>query len=173
MPKKQAKKPKSHIIKTAAVVDFMGHGFGEVTPEEEIEVHKERFGEFAAPAKLKVHAPAGVHGIETGTDLVIYDFGGLMPGSGLMESNARALVRWAEDNPNSLVVIVSEMTYRNYFKYEAEEMGLMDGLHNVVCDATPLMDEDKKDPHYRTRYSPFPEWFEKAHGISSKEILDA
>src|SRR5208282_1418619 len=58
VPKKQAKKPKSHIIKTAAVVDFMGHGFGEVTPEEEIEVHKERFGEFAAPAKLKVHAPA-------------------------------------------------------------------------------------------------------------------
>ena len=173
MPKKQAKKAKPHIIKTAAVVDFMGHGFGEVTPEEEIEVHKERFGEFAAPAKLKVHAPAGVHGIETGTDLVIYDFGGLMPGSGLMESNARALVRWAEDNPNSLVVIVSEMTYRNYFKYEAEEMGLMDGLHNVVCDAAPLMDEDKKDPHYRTRYSPFPEWFEKAHGISSKEILDA
>jgi hypothetical protein len=161
-------KKKPHVIKTAAVVDFMGHGFGAVTPEEEIEQHKERFEEFAAPAKLKVHTPAGVHGIEVGTDLVIYDFGGLMPGNDLMESNARALVQWAVDNPNALVVIVSETTYRNYFKYEAEEMGLMDSLHNVVCDAIPF-DEDKKDTHYRTRCSPFPEWFETAHGISSKE----
>jgi len=165
MPKKQVK----HTIKTAIIVDFMGHGFGEFGPKDEIAAHKERFGEFAAPAKLKVHTPAGVHGIEIGTDLVLYDFGGLMPGSSLMESNARALVQWASDNPNALIVIVSEMTYRNYFKYEAEEMGLMDGLHNVVCDATPIMDEDKKDPHYRTRVSPFPEWFEKAHGIEWEE----
>lgn len=164
-------KNKAHYIKTAIVVDFMGHGFGEFSREDEIKEHKDRFGEFAEPVKLKVYTPMGTHPneLQPGTDLVIYDFGGLMPGSDLMERNAHQLVQWAADNPNSLVVIVSEMTYRNYFEYEAEEMGLLDQLHNVVVDATPLMDEDKKNPHYRTRVSPFPEWFEKAHGITSKE----
>jgi len=164
------KSKKAHYIKTAIIVDYMGHGFGEVTREDEIAQHIERFTEWAEPIKLKVHTPKTTYPgeIEIGTDLVIYDFGGLMPGTSLMETNARHLVQWAADNPNALVVIVSEMTYRNYFKYEAEEMGLFDQLHNVVCDATPLMDEDKQDPHYRTRSSPFPEWFEKAHGITPK-----
>jgi hypothetical protein len=179
VPKQKQKSAKKHVIKTAIIVDYMGHGFGEFTPEDEIEEHTKRFSEFAAPAKLKVYAPKSTYpgSIEVGTDLVIYDFGGIGPGAtGLMSGNARHLLQWAQDNPNSLVVIVSEFTYRNYVKIEAEDSGLVGELHNIVVDDTGFEDWNGKiDPWYRgkDRYSPFPEWFEKAHGISSKEILDA
>lgn len=178
MPKKKspakkrtnpAKKKVVHKIKTAIVVDFMGHGFGDVTPEMEIKEHKERFTEFATPAKLDVYTPSSTYpgDLKPGTDLLIYDFGGVGPGcEGLMTGNARHLVRWAADNPSSLVVIVSTFSYDRYVKYEAEDMGLLD-LHNIVVDCSM---GDEKDPWYRNeRYSPFPEWFEQAHGITSKE----
>ena len=177
MPKKQSKKAKQHVVKTAIIVDYMGHGFGEFTPEDEIKEHTKRFKEFAAPAKLKVHTPKSTYpgAIEIGTDLVIYDFGGVGPGAtGLMTGNARHLLQWAQDNPNSLVVIVSTFTYRNYVKYEAEDMGLIGELHNIVVDDSDGVDwNGKVDPLYRgKRCSPFPEWFEKAHGISSKEPIN-
>ena len=174
--KPKAKKPAAHTILTAIVVDFMGHGFGEVTREDEIEEHKERFSEFVTPAKLKPYTPMSTYPgeLKPGTDLVIYDFGGLMPGSeSLMTNNARHLLQWAADNPNSLVVIVSTFSYENCVKYEAEELGLTD-LHNIVADSSmggfDLADPDKQNPWYKgKRYSPLPEWFERAHGIESKE----
>lgn len=158
------KKVTKHYIKTAIVVDYAGTSGS--TQKQEIKDHKERFGEFAEPAKLKVYTPSGTYPgqLEPGTDLVIYDFGGLMPGNTLMESNARHLAQWAADNPNALVVIVSDFTYKRYFQYEAEELGLTE-LHNITVDCS----FEKKPPFRGDRYSPLPEWFEKAHGIESKE----
>ena len=70
--KKPAKKA-VHKIKTAIVVDYMGHGFGEVTPEMEIAEHKERFSEFAEPAKLHVYTPESTYpgSLKHSTDLMI------------------------------------------------------------------------------------------------------
>lgn len=166
MTKKAAKK-KVHKIKTAIVVDYMGSGFGSTTREDEIRDHKARFSDFAKPSKLDVYTPASTYPgeLSPGTDLVLFDFGGVGFGNDLMQTNSRHLLRWAADNPNSLVVIVSVFTYEHCVKYEAIDMGLVGELHNIVVDC------NLDDQHwYRgKRYSPFPEWFEKAHGIKSKE----
>lgn len=55
-----------------------------------------------------------------------------MPGSSLMEDNARHIVKWAEDHPNAIVVVVSGFTYRNYIEVEMEENDMT--LPNIVCD---------------------------------------
>ncbi|HEX7313323.1 MAG TPA: hypothetical protein VF297_05355 [Pyrinomonadaceae bacterium] len=123
------------VIKTAIIVDMMGAG-GK-SPEEEVEQHKEFYGDLLAPATLDVHRPyhagGGKHGIQDGTELIVYDFGGMMPGSSLMEDNARQVVKWAQDHPSGLVVVASSYTFRVYVEAEMADVGL-DGLHNVVCD---------------------------------------
>jgi len=165
---KRAVVKNAHKIKTAIVVDYMGSDFGNRTPEMEIKDHIERFSEFAEPVKLDVYTPHTTYPgeLKPGTDLVLFDFGGVMYGNDLMANNSRHLLQWAADNPNSLVVIVSVFTYENCLKFEAMDLGLLGQLHNIVVDCNL----DDKDPWYRgERYSPFPEWFEKAHGIPSKE----
>jgi hypothetical protein len=135
-------------IKTAIIVDFMGGGAQ--TPEDEIEDHKKRFGEAVLPDKLVVHTPVSAHDIEDGTELVIFDFGGLMPGAdSLVISQCRAIIRWAEEHPNGLVVVVSRMTFTNYLQYELQDKGL-DSLPNLILDDAPLSDEE---------YTPVPEWW--------------
>lgn len=141
------KKARNKVIKTAIIVDFMGGGGR--TAEEEIEAHKERFGELVKPARLApyqaCHASDGEYGIRENTELVIYDYGGLMPGTSLMEDNARAIVNWAESHPNCLVVIVSTFTYQNLIEIEMQHRGLT--LPNIVQD-DPWQEE-----------SPIPKWF--------------
>jgi hypothetical protein len=148
---------KEKRIKTAILVDMMGSGWGEVTPEQEVETLTARFSELVAPAELDVyepkHAGEGKYGIQPGTELVLYDFGGLMPGSSLMEDNARQIVKWAEDHPSSLVVVVSLFTFTHFVEIEVRERGL-DELPNVVCDVT--------------EGTPIPEWFAPSQPIGSK-----
>lgn len=140
-------------MKTAIIVDPVG--CMDYTPEDEIAAYTKRY-ERLLGRKLKVTTPAYVDP-DMDAELVIYDFGGLMPGSDLMNSNARTLVQWAADHPNALVVIMSEFTYRNYVKYEAEELGLMN-LPNMVVDNTAIIGIlngwDKEVDEY-----PVPKWF--------------
>lgn len=147
------KRVKQRIIKTAILVDMMGGGGR--TQEDEIAEHTERFGRLLAPAKLKVytpfHAEEGGHGLGPGTELVIYDYGGLMPGSSLMENNARAIIKWAENHSNGLVVVVSSFTYSNFIRIEMEQQGLE--LFNIVCDDSWAEDAEEKL---------IPEWFKIA-----------
>lgn len=117
-------------INTAIIVDPMGHGCGEYTPQDEIRQHTEHFTEMLE-RPLKVHAPAGPHGIEAGTELVIFDFGGMLPGTSLMEDFARAIVKWAEEHPSALVIVVSEFTWNRYVEYEMKDRGLT-GLPNIT-----------------------------------------
>lgn len=118
-------------IKTAIIVDYMG--IGSKTPEEEIAQHTERFTDLLE-RPLVVHTPRAPYGIETGTELVIYDFGGLLPGAtGLIESHTRSIVQWAQDNPSALVVVVSGFTWNHYIKQELEDHGLLD-IPNITCD---------------------------------------
>ncbi len=119
-------------ILTGILVDPMGHGFGEVSPEQEIEGHIHDYSELLRPDALKPYRLQSAHEIKPGTRLVLFDYGGMMPGSDdLVLSECRALLQWATDNPSGLVVVISSFTYRNQIQYEMEEMGLTP--HNVVC----------------------------------------
>lgn len=119
-------------ILTGILVDPMGHGFGEVTPEQEIEGHIHDYSELLKPDTLKPYRLESAHQIKPGTRLVLFDYGGMMPGcEDLVLSECRALLQWATDNPSALVIVISSFTYRNQIQYEIEEMGLTP--HNVVC----------------------------------------
>jgi len=142
------------ILKTAILVDPMGHGFGDYSPEMEAANHLKTYKELLKPAELKAIRVWTPGSIEPGTDLLIYDFGGMMPGTDLMDSNAHSAVQWAKDNPNSLLVVVSRFTYDQYIKYELEELGL--DLFNVIVD------DGKEDP--------IPQWFRAAHGLGRPDL---
>ena len=149
------------IIKTAIIVDVMGHGLGEYTPEMEVAHHLKVYRQLLAPAELKATSIHHVCGIEPGTDLVVYDYGGLMPGNNLMSSNAHEIVQWAKDNPSSLVSVVSGFTYSNFIRSELKELGLQ--LCNVILDNG--RNED-----------PIPEWFRdyfKLPPCNLDDVLDA
>jgi hypothetical protein len=142
---------KPRRIVTAIIVDMMG--CMDQTPEEEIEDHTERFSQLLAPAVLDIHTPkhagtGGDYGIKETTELVIFDFGGMMPGTSLMEDNAREIVKWADNHPNGLVIVASSFTYTHFVKYEMEELGL--DLFNIICDDCSGDDE-----------ALIPEWFKK------------
>lgn len=128
-------------IKTAIIVDFMGSGDRE--PEDEVREHTERFNVLLAPDSLLVHTPVTPADIEPRTELVLYDFGGFLPGAeDTVRHNVRAMIRWAEDHSSALVIIVSGFTFTNWIGPEMEELGLT--LPNII--------EDNCD-------NPIPEWW--------------
>lgn len=137
-------------VKTAIIVDWMGSGSH--TPEEEIAQHTNRFSALLG-RPLSVHTPRSPHGIEVGTELVIYDFGGMLPGCGdLIDSNTRELVKWAQDNSSGLVVVVSGFAWSRYIKQELEDNNLLD-IPNITCDD---FFEKEESGH---KSWPIPEWW--------------
>lgn len=139
-------------IKTAICVDPMGSSFGETTPEMEIERHVEHFSDVFAPAKLDWYRINSVSSreIKPGTQLILFDFGGMLPGNSLMEDNSRRLIEWARDNPSSLCIVVSDFTWRHAVKGEMDDMEL--SLHNIINDDYKLDD-------------PIPAWFRMGIGV--------
>ncbi len=134
-------KSRGRTLNTIVIVDFMGSGFGETTPEMEVKQHIDRYSELLSPCKLKWERKMCAD-FPPGTDLVIYDFGGMMPGAtDLVASNARSLIRWAQDNPSSLAIVASSFTYQNSIVYEMEDLGLT--LPNIICDDGSQEAEDK------------------------------
>lgn len=118
----------SKILKTAIIVDLFGTSMS--TPEEEVqnlvETYEKNFG-----ISLKVHQPVWPSEIEPSTKLVLFDYGGMMPGNSLMQDQSRELITWADNNPNSLVVVVSAFTYNNAIEEELNENGLV--FNNIIC----------------------------------------
>lgn len=106
------------------IVDPMG-GFNR-TPEQEVEELKREFNEaFANPLRFyeAIYVGEGEYGIQPGTDIVLFDFGGMSLGNSLMQTNSRELIRWLQDNPNSLGIITSSFTWRNGIENELKELG--------------------------------------------------
>lgn len=149
-------KPK---IRTAILVDLMGSDFGATTPEMEIEQHVNHFSDLLAPAKLDWYQiyEFDKSVLKDGTDLVLFDYGGMTLGNSLMEDNSRRLVQWAADHPTSLVVVVSGFTYRNTIEGEMQELGL-GPLANVVNGQSGISAED----------DPIPSWFRVFKRIPKK-----
>jgi hypothetical protein len=143
---------------TAIVVDYAGGDFGSVTPEMEVEAHTKKYSEYLYPAKLNVYSPWGIspEELKEGTDLILYDYGGLLPGTSLMEDNSRRLVEYAENHPSCLIVVVSEFTYRNYVALEVEDRGLK--LVNLVCEDYFGIVGDSGD-------LVIPDWFREFHKL--------
>ena len=166
------------VLKTAIIVDPMGHGFGEVGPEEEIEEHKKDFAELLYPAVLDPYTPYGMSEsqIKQGTDLIIFDYGGMMPGNSLMADNSRRLIQFAQDHSSVLCVVVSTFTWKNAIKEEMRDLELGD-LHNVVCRYWPgkcyweegAFGDSDKEPN---DWDPIPSWFRDMHKLPFVEASD-
>lgn len=138
------KKTKKRPLSVAIIVDLMGSSLA--SPEEEIAQHTKNFQKLLPEYDLKISTPRCVMP-DLSADLVIYDFGGMMPGTSLMEDNSRQIVRWAADHPSSLVIVPSTYTYGAYVKPEMEALGLTD-IRNIVLDDGSLD-------------NPIPSWFGK------------
>jgi hypothetical protein len=112
-----------------------------------------------APATLDIYTPASVYHeqLRDSTDLIIYDFGGLLPGTSLMEDNSRRLIEWALDHPSCCIIVESTFTYNHYVKYEMIEKGL-DSVHNI-CVNDFMLEEDNQ-PGF-----PVPQWFRDLHDL--------
>jgi hypothetical protein len=138
---------------TAVVVDDLGQP--KRTAQQEIKYYRESFVGFCKPVPLRSYTPASSGEFKSGTDLVLYDFGGLVPEMNPQHLNprgdARHLIEWAEDNPNALIVVVSQATFARYVMPEMRGLGLMSGIHNIILWA------EGNDP--------IPDWFKYAHGI--------
>ena len=138
--------------KTLILVDPFGC-LGQ-SPEEEIEEILARVKEYLPKGhKLKSYR---VHcfdpeAVVPGTDLVLFDFGGMLAGNDLAGSNARALLKWAENNPAALVLVTSRFTFQHCVAFEMEELGLT--LPNVINEHEARTEENK--------YNPLPAWWLK------------
>lgn len=144
-------------VKTAIFVD----PFGSIseTPEEQIKKLKKEYKQHLG-VPLSVHTPRAASEIEVSTQLVLFDFGGMSLGNSLMDDHSRAIVQWAIDNPNSLVVIVSTFTYDN---------GVRHAIEDLMEDAVPYHYNRKKGEQHKTplhnlvieRYDEgfLPKWF--------------
>ena len=141
-------------MKVAILVDLMGSGAQ--SAEDEVKEHKKKFRQLLKPAKSQFYQIYSFYAdnIQPGTNLVLFDFGGMMPGSDdLVTSNCREVIKWAQDNPSSLVMVMSSFTYSRYLKLEMEDLGLRE-LPNIVS-------------YYDNLDDPFPQWFHDLYGPRS------
>jgi len=117
-------------LKVAICVDPMG--CGQTTAEEEVEQHKVEIRDRLKPRKLKFYQIWNVEEVKPGTDLLLFDYGGMMPGNSLSEDNSRALIQWCRDNPNSLALVMTKSTYDWQVEIELRELGPAEQPHNLI-----------------------------------------
>jgi len=141
---------KPERIICSVVLDFMGAG--DLTPEEEFEQLKKDIGEVLANPVDYTDAKM-VHRIKEGSRLVIFDFGGLMPGTNLMEDQSRQVITWASEHPNALVLVISTFTFSNFIQPEMESLGM-------TTESTPNIKQ-------WNQFDALPEW----PGFASKPDL--
>lgn len=139
-------------IKTAIILDPVGHSFGEVGPDEEMMDLVAEYSKLVRPHILSYYKCEHACRIQPGTKLVLFDYGGMLGiGNTIAEEQSRDVIRFAENNPSALVVIVSDFTYRQCIRYEMEDMGL--NLHNVVHNEN--VGEDPIPWWFRFKNAPF------------------
>ena len=74
------------------------------------------------------------HGIPLRASVVVYDYGGMLFGcEDLLTSNAREIIKLAQENPSLLFIIYSSISWVQQITYEMREMNLsQDDLPNVI-----------------------------------------
>ena len=118
-------KDKKPVV-TAIIVDPVGVISMDTTPEDEIQELTKRYTAFVGHP-LDVYTPAMFYEseIRIGTELVLFDYGGMAFGNSLLDDNSRRLVAWAVDHPNALVVVTSTFSFSNGVQLELKERGMV------------------------------------------------
>jgi len=147
-------------ILTAILVDPFASSLH--TEEEEIANLIEDYTRVLKPAKLDFYQIHHMGEVKPKTDLILFDYGGMSIGNDMMEHQSRDVVRWAKDNPSSLVMVVSLFTYDHAVRHLIEsELGLQaphsyaveyeGGVQEVHNIAVQVISDEK---HYG-----IPDWF--------------
>jgi hypothetical protein len=111
-------------LKICILLDPMG--YGNVTDDDEYVAHCHVLRTEVLPDfDLTIERRFCFDEAAVDADLVVFDFGGMMPGSNLLGDNSRRLARWISDHPSALVVIPSTFTYRNGLQDELAELHLL------------------------------------------------
>ena len=112
-------------------------GGGGKTGDEEYADHVKVFGKILSPCRCTFEQMRYPNE-QAAKDLIVFDYGGMSVGNDLLSSNSRALIRWAQDHPSSLLLIASRFTWRNGFREELIEMGLLDDVYEGYDDKPRL-----------------------------------
>ena len=117
-------------ILTAVIVD---ESLNKTPREEEIVQHTITF-ETLLERSLEVYIPSIFYEseIRQGTELILFDYGGMSVGNDLLESQSRRLVQYAADHPSCLIVVVSTFCWHKAVRSEMEEFCGKEGLPNLV-----------------------------------------
>ncbi len=110
-------------LKVAIIVDPYGSVAMDQTGDEEAAQHRADMTLILAPSALTFDTKY-VMPPDLDADLVVFDFGGMSLGNDLLGDNSRRVLQWAQDHPSSLVLIVSNFTYRHGLLPELRERGL-------------------------------------------------
>ena len=114
-------------LRVAVIIDPMGAGGR--SPEEEIAEVSANLK--AMLGKCLIYEAPHPFAIKEGTDVVVYDYGGFLPGcDDMLRDNARELIRWAEDHTKGLVLVISAFTYDHQIEVELRERDI-DQLDNI------------------------------------------
>jgi hypothetical protein len=108
--KKESKKKK---LTVGIFVDFMEELITEVTPEYERKMIKRYFKEFISEVDFIFRDLKDLLLDNENFDILVVDYGGIMLGAGgLIDNYGRRVEKFLEDNPNSILVIWTDMTKR-------------------------------------------------------------
>lgn len=152
-------KTKAKALKVGVLIDLVAC-MGK-TPEQEYDEHVKDFSALLRPAKCSFYRMMNEGEIKPGTDAVVFDYGGMcgVGSDGFISSVSRVLIKWAEDNPSSLLIVATAFTYSHAVRYELDELGL--NLPNVVCrasineDPIPFWFRTKSEPILKAKPDPF------------------
>lgn len=121
-------------IKTLIITDFMG---GETT-EEVLEDLERSLNVPANQFDVIGHFDAVAEEVEEKSeraDLLVIDYGGVMPGAGgMVSSQIRWVCEWAENHPGKLVILLTMFTAEIYLNEFEEEFGKCDNIIPRYCD---------------------------------------
>lgn len=104
----------SKELNVCIFVDFWGCG-GD-TPEDEMDgIEQSLRDDFGLDLGEVIKTIDPTEAVEEKYDLLVFDYGGVMPGCGdLVYSIVRSVIKWADANINSAVLVWSEFTADTY-----------------------------------------------------------
>lgn len=114
-------------LKVYALFDFMGSS--DKTTEEEAADAIEQLAVEGIEAELVGCTSYITDDMNHSVDMLLVDFGGVMPGAqDTIDSNLREVRKWAEEHPGKLVVIWTQFTAEMYYNAVDSEFGDIDNV---------------------------------------------
>lgn len=114
--------PHSGSIKVAFIIDAIGGG-GQSGAEER-SAYEQTLRAWLPRVAFTFCAPTLPSAIEENTDILVFDWGGAAAYDTRAADWTRAVVSWASDHPQALIIVPSSYAYERLLKHELEESGL-------------------------------------------------